>query len=115
MSTSSSSSISIKGAMDIGDIGGEEGGSDDDAARYSDGSSDLDGKVDETGECGKSEIDDEVEGRRHSVGEEWSCGARASEDFPSNFKGVRFDLAFEAFSLIFDRDVDEDVHAEGRE
>lgn len=50
MSTSSSSSISIKGAMDIGDIGGEEGGSDDDAARYSDGSSDLDGKVDETGE-----------------------------------------------------------------
>ena len=69
MSISSSSSISIQGAIDIGDIGGEEEGRDDEAARWS-GSSDLDGKPSETGEQGKSDIEDAVEGRRHSVGEE---------------------------------------------
>lgn len=68
MSISSSSKSGTEGAIDIGDIGGEEGGNGEMVRRLS-GSSDLESSFETVGESRKPDTDDAVAGLLRSVGE----------------------------------------------
>ena len=60
---SSSSLSGMESAIDIGDVGGEDGGRGEDVCCLLNGSSDIDGRVCVIGEFGMSEMEDAVEGR----------------------------------------------------
>jgi hypothetical protein len=82
---------------DTGDIGGEDGGKGLDVRNRSGGSSDLNIDVRAMGEWGRSDIEEAVEGLRHSTADI----GRREFDFPLIiFKGVKLGLIEAVLSKI---------------